>query len=83
MRDVKIVKELCSVNTQVQEQYFSELRRHIYFLNSQQPDKLMFLHNCEIRCEQLNNLERLLTGTGLTPAAEDGRLHDSETKLLV
>jgi len=60
LRNVNIVKELRSINTQVQEQYFSELRRDIYFLNSLQPNKFMFilrlimhLHNVDIRDKQI------------------------------
>jgi len=86
LRDVKIVKELCGhVNSQVQEQFFSQLRKDIYFLNSLSPAKFMSLlrlilhfHNVELRRQQMQRVERLLGCTGLQlQFGEDGRLCSS------
>jgi hypothetical protein len=88
LRNVKLVKELRGhMNSQVQEQFFSQLRKDIYFLSSLAPTKFLFLvrllihfRNCELWKKQQQSVEQLLNGTGLTlTLAEDGRLTSSCT----
>jgi len=84
LRNVKLVKQLRSqINTQVQEQFFSVLKRDIYYLNSLSPIKFMFLlrliihfRNSELRLKQLRSVESLLSRSGITVAVDDsGRLN--------
>jgi len=89
LRNIKLVKELRGqINSQVQEQLFSSLRKDVYFLNSLSPVKFLFvvrllLHfrNEAIRESQLKAAEKLLHGTGVTvtTAAADGRINSANT----
>ena len=85
LRNIKLVKELRGqVNTQVQEQFFSCLRRDIYFLNSLSPVNFLFLlrllihfRNNEICLKQRQSVQKLLESCGIeVSVGSDGRLNN-------